>query len=347
MSEEITPEFAQFLAWEAISRDVVTVKAVYIDMADGDHAAGIFLSQLVYWYLKPDKNGRRRTRIYRDNNWWVAKSRDEWYEEIRLKPRQYDRVAKKLKCLGLIDTASYKFSGRPIAHVRIVISKFMEVWQELAEVDLSGLPDVVKSTSPNGEVHIQRLTQDQDFTSDEVKSKDVDIEEKAPCDDCCEACGRTDEYAKKLPVEIDPKQRCAWCFVLDGWTHIMSRWNDKPANKAHKKSTPRRSGTSTSEKLRKQARTRMTEDEFKEQWVYALERAVRTKHLMVERWFTLEFFLRNDASVSRIATGEFDGFDKQRYEHSHNQLLSWLAHKEAGLAGEPQPAASWTPFGGN
>jgi hypothetical protein len=108
MSEEITPEFAQFLAWEAISRDVVTVKAVYIDMADGDHAAGIFLSQLVYWYLKPDKNGRRRTRIYRDNNWWVAKSRDEWYEEIRLKPRQYDRVAKKPMCVSSL-VSSWKY----------------------------------------------------------------------------------------------------------------------------------------------------------------------------------------------------------------------------------------------
>jgi hypothetical protein len=342
MNESITPEFAQFLAWEAISRDVVTVKTIYIDMADGDHAAGIFLSQLVYWYLKPDKSGRRKTRVFRDGRWWVAKSRDDWYEEIRLKPRQYDRVSKKLIELGIIETATYKFGGRPIAHVRIVIRKFMEAWKQLAQVDLSELPDGVKSTSPNGEVHIQRVTQDQVLNSGELSTEDLNVieEEKEkddtepPCDDCCEVCGRTDKYAKKLPVDVDPKERCAWCFVLDGWAYIMDG----------KKPVPKRTGTNASEKLRKKAHTRVQEEEFRSVWVFALERASRTKHLMTEKWFHIEFFLRNDEKYASVADGTWDWKNKQDYPQDHSQLLAWLAHKRAGLAGEPQ-AAGWSQFG--
>lgn len=341
MEENVTQDFAQFLAWEAVSRDTITVKTIYIDMADGDHAAGIFLSQLVYWYLKPDREGRRKMRVHRDGHWWVAKSRDEWFEEIRLKPRQYDRVAKNLKELGLIDTAQYKFAGRPIAHVRIIVERFLEIWQELAQVDLSELPDAVKSTSPNGEVHLQRPTQDKDLTLEGLSptlssGEDEDLsQESEPCDDCCEVCGRTDQYAKRLPAEVDPKERCPWCFVLDGWTHIMSG----------KKSVPKRSGTGTSDKLRKKAHTRMKEEEFREVWVFALERASRTKHLMVEQWFNLAFFLKNDEKYRNVAEGYYDGFNERNYPSDHAQLAAWLAHKQAGLAGEPQ-AAGWSQFGG-
>jgi hypothetical protein len=54
-----------------MSRDVIDVKRAYIRVA-GDMAAGVLLSQCVYWFL-PARDGSSKLTIERDGKWWLAK----------------------------------------------------------------------------------------------------------------------------------------------------------------------------------------------------------------------------------------------------------------------------------
>jgi len=343
-----TPEFREFLQWEAISRDHIDVKTIYIDMAGGDHAAGIFLSQLVYWYLLPGKDGRSKLRVRRNGEYWIAKGRGDWYEEIRLKARQFDRVAVILRDLGVIETKTMRFAGVPMMHTRIVVDKFLEVWQQYADTpNLLELPRGVKSTSPDREVHIQRLQEEDTKDLPSGKSKEIIVaEEDATRDDddtYCTVCKRKDKFAKRLDG-TDKRGRCAWCLILDGWEYHIGAARQRLKLPPR---VPQRSGTSTSEKLRKKALTRMNEEEFKNAWVFALERSGKMKHLITGGWFTLTFFLRNSESVEKIIGGTYDGFEQKDHKASYIALQQWLAWRAAGKAGEPQQAtAGWSQLGG-
>ena len=128
---EFNNEFKDFLAWETISRDRIDVKTIYIDMANGDHAAGILLSQLVYWYMIPARDGKSKLRVKRNDEMWIAKGRDEWYDEVRVTGRQFDRVVKLLESSGIIEKKVFKFAGAPRIHIRIIVSNFLEKWHSL------------------------------------------------------------------------------------------------------------------------------------------------------------------------------------------------------------------------
>ena len=106
-----------FLAWEKSSRDTIDVKKVYIDVA-GDLVAGILLSQIIFWFL-PSANGNSRIRINRDGRLWLAKKREDWWDECRITPRQFDRAISILEERGLIKTAIFKFAGSPTKHISL------------------------------------------------------------------------------------------------------------------------------------------------------------------------------------------------------------------------------------
>jgi hypothetical protein len=346
--KDYSPEFQRFLAWEAISRDHIDVKTIYIDMAEGDHAAGIFLSQLVYWYLIPSKNGRSKLRVHRDGEYWVAKGREEWYEEIRLKPRQFDRVTELLEEVGVIETRVYKFAGVNKKHTRIVVDRFLELWEELASVDLDDLPHTAKSNSPDRELHIQRLPKEKD---EELSKEDNSLSATSSSwdelthvdeDTFCDVCGKMDKYAIKLDKNIDPKERCAWCFIVDGWKHSV------------KVRVPQRTGTSISKAGRKKAVTRLDDDFFRAKWVFALQKAGRMKHLTSHSWFNITWFLKNDANIVKIIgengdytdEGVFESFEETDHPASYSQLKQWLAQRAAGIAdSQAVKPAGWAPIG--
>ncbi len=83
----------------------------------GDLIAGTLLDRIMYWF-SADKNGRRRVRVVRDGYYWLVKKRTDWYDEIRISPKQYDRAAKILTEKGLIHTAVFHFSGTAQTHIR-------------------------------------------------------------------------------------------------------------------------------------------------------------------------------------------------------------------------------------
>ena len=119
--------FDSFLSWEGTTRDTIDFKRIYVDMA-GDLVAGLLLSQLVYWHLD-GRDGRTKLRVFRDGHGWVAKQRDDWWDEVRITPKQFDRACKILVDKGLITKTYFRFAGLRTMHLRIVKDRFMEVWQ--------------------------------------------------------------------------------------------------------------------------------------------------------------------------------------------------------------------------
>lgn len=110
-------EFEEFMLWEKSSRDVIDVKRVYIDIAD-DLVSGILLSQIVYWFL-PKDSGESKLTVFREDRYWIAKSRDDWWNECRITTKQFDRSSSLLEDLGFIQTRVFKFNGLAVKHISL------------------------------------------------------------------------------------------------------------------------------------------------------------------------------------------------------------------------------------
>ena len=115
-----------FLRWEERSIDVIGVKRCYVNIA-GDLATGVLLSQIVYWFLPSKKTGNPRVTIDREGRNWLAKKRDEWWEECCVTPKQFDRSIEILESLGIVTTALFKFSGSPTKHISLNFDRLIEL----------------------------------------------------------------------------------------------------------------------------------------------------------------------------------------------------------------------------
>ena len=103
----------------------------YIDIT-GNLIEGTLLSQILYWF-SDDKNNRIRARIKRNGEYWIAKRRDEWWDEIRITDRQFDCAIKKLKEKGFVVLEKHKFNSMPTIYIRPdydVINPALEEWKE-------------------------------------------------------------------------------------------------------------------------------------------------------------------------------------------------------------------------
>lgn len=113
----------EFIHWTKSSKDNIGIKRVYIDVA-GDLAAGILLSQIVYWHL-PNKSGECKLRVKRNGKLWLVKRRQDWWYECRIKEKQIDRCLRKLVEKNIITTSIYKFNGDPTIHISINWKPFL------------------------------------------------------------------------------------------------------------------------------------------------------------------------------------------------------------------------------
>lgn len=114
----------------AFAQSLNVIHHAYVDMC-GDLVAGALLGQVLYWF-GPGKDGKSRARIVKDGHLWIAKTRADWWDEIRITPKQYDRAAKILKDKGFVEIKTYKFAGNPTTHLRIVpeaITAALEAWK--------------------------------------------------------------------------------------------------------------------------------------------------------------------------------------------------------------------------
>lgn len=124
----------------AFAQALNVIHHAYVDMC-GDLIAGALLGQILYWF-GVGKDGQSRARIVKDGYLWIAKARADWWEEIRITPKQYDRAAKILKDKGFIEVKTYKFAGNPTTHLRIIpeaITAALDAWK--SERVSSLLPD--------------------------------------------------------------------------------------------------------------------------------------------------------------------------------------------------------------
>jgi hypothetical protein len=117
--------FNDFLAWEKASRDSIDFKKIYVDVA-GDLIAGLLLSQIIYWHL-PDKSGRTKLRVYKQEKLWLAKQRTDWWEEIRITAKQYDRAIKNLQKLGIVEVWNTMFNAKNTPHIHLCHARLIEL----------------------------------------------------------------------------------------------------------------------------------------------------------------------------------------------------------------------------
>lgn len=118
----------------------------YIDIT-GDLIEGTLLSRILYWFA-PTKDKKSKLRIFKDDHYWIAKQRRDWWEEIRITERQYDKAIKELVKKDFVITAKYKFNSMPTIHIRPnyeAIDKAVTLWEEnlkeeiMAEEEMSEL----------------------------------------------------------------------------------------------------------------------------------------------------------------------------------------------------------------
>ena len=131
----------------AFAQALNVIHHAYVDIC-GDLIAGALLGQILYWF-GVGKDGKSRARIVKDGYLWIAKARADWWDEIRITPKQYDRAAKILKDKGFIEVKTYKFAGNPTTHLRIIpeaIAAALDAWK--SERVSSMLPDGEQPAAP-------------------------------------------------------------------------------------------------------------------------------------------------------------------------------------------------------
>ncbi|WP_088110497.1 conserved phage C-terminal domain-containing protein [Bacillus wiedmannii] len=109
---------------ETFARSGYMVRLAYVDIT-GDLIAGILLGQIVYWYM-PNEQGKSKLRVKKNGEFWLAKSREDWRNEIRITPKQYDRAIKILIEKGFVEVKKFKFNGAPTNHIKLNISEVTE-----------------------------------------------------------------------------------------------------------------------------------------------------------------------------------------------------------------------------
>lgn len=108
---------SELFQMEHFSRDSFRVKRVYVDAAE-DLIAGILLGQIIYWNL-PNEHGKSKLRVVKKNQLWLAKGRSDWWDEIRITPKQFDRAIKILKEKNFVQVEKFKFNGAPTLHIKL------------------------------------------------------------------------------------------------------------------------------------------------------------------------------------------------------------------------------------
>lgn len=143
-----------FLLWEEATKDTIDVKKVYIDAA-GDLVAGVLLSQIVFWFT-PNKQGAEKLRVKKEGKLWLAKGRDDWWEECRITPKQFDRAIKVLQSNGLVEKKIFKFNGDPTVHITIDEDNFLDALSSLVfyQKGKRKFTEGEKGNLPNGKMEI-------------------------------------------------------------------------------------------------------------------------------------------------------------------------------------------------
>ncbi len=121
----------------------VMVRRPLVILCGGDITSAAVLSQIVFWQphavitkaTKAGPNGRREPVA--PGLPWIAKSTNEWFEEIGIGKRALENAIKHLKTLGLIEAVNFRFNGSPTRHVRIIPQAIDAALADLVNIGFS------------------------------------------------------------------------------------------------------------------------------------------------------------------------------------------------------------------
>lgn len=122
---------------------VIPVRTSFVDMLDYNYPAAVLLTQIVYWHLPQEKDGKivnaTKLGVFKYGHYWLAKSRDKWFKEgVRLTPRQIDGALEKLEAKGYIKVILKKFNNTPTHHIRLTEKFFNDFFaKELQAIKVS------------------------------------------------------------------------------------------------------------------------------------------------------------------------------------------------------------------
>lgn len=117
----------EFLQLKAMEQQRVNFEMTYVDMT-GDLISGLLLSQIVYWFT-PTKEGKNKTRVTYKGRRALAKARNEWFEEIRITEKQYDKAIKTLETLKIVDVVNSMFNSKRTPFIMLNDDVFLEKYR--------------------------------------------------------------------------------------------------------------------------------------------------------------------------------------------------------------------------
>lgn len=127
----------------------------------------VFVQQLYYW---SDKSNSQ--------DGWIYKSKKEWEEETALTRYQLDRIRKKLKKEGIIETKLKKANGAPTLYYRLNIGLVRNSLMEKLETNQSiswktANPITENTTENTTDINIINIS-----SNEEILSSDSELEKK-------------------------------------------------------------------------------------------------------------------------------------------------------------------------
>lgn len=123
----------------------VAVPLIFVRLCG--YGAGALLSELLYWFT-PTKAGKLRASIYRDERFWTMIDPGIASEKLGLSRQEFRSAIERLKDLGVVEQAVYKFNGAPKTHLsldREKLGKLVSDWLE----STNGLVESNQSTGCN------------------------------------------------------------------------------------------------------------------------------------------------------------------------------------------------------
>lgn len=117
----------EFLQLKAMEQQRVNFEMTYVDMT-GDLISGLLLSQIIYWFT-PDKNGKSKLRVTYKGKRALAKSRNEWFEEIRITEKQYDKAIKILQDLKIVEVVNSMFDSKRTPFIMLNDEEFLKLYR--------------------------------------------------------------------------------------------------------------------------------------------------------------------------------------------------------------------------
>lgn len=262
-------------AHELAAKETIVLRKIYVDITN-DLIAGLLLSQLFYWYL-PGQDGTTRAKVIKDGKRWIAKTREDWWSEVRISAKQFDRAKKILMDIGLIKTKTYKFNGNPTVHIWLNQEKLLELYND--EIGKSLLPKGEEPNLPKG--------------NNDIDQKGISLTDTT-----------TDTTTEKKPLNpLSEKVNSIFVEYRDEWNKLFP---DKPKLSEENKGVKESIGKA----LKRYGKP------IEDNWKQALHNASRSPHLQHESWFHSGWLWlqnKNGANYEKCLNFYFDSQDQQNY----------------------------------